>query len=213
MAGYGYEVDFLPVGNGDKSGDAIVLRYGEPGNYKVMVVDGGTKESGQKLVDHIKSHYGTTHVNYLVNTHPDGDHASGLEVVLEQLTVGEVWVHRPWEYAEEIRHWFKDGRITDESLAARLKDLLSHAYRLEELADEKGVPVYEPYAGAKIGDFYVLSPSQDWYLELVPQFNKTPDAHTVSMAEAMKSFGLRTLEKLAICKLGLESRNLAVESA
>ena len=40
MAGYGYEVDFLPVGNGDKSGDAIVLRYGEPGSYKVMVVDG-----------------------------------------------------------------------------------------------------------------------------------------------------------------------------
>lgn len=39
MAGYGYEVDFLPVGNGDKSGDAIVLRYGEPGSYKVMVVD------------------------------------------------------------------------------------------------------------------------------------------------------------------------------
>lgn len=101
-----------------------------------MVVDGGTKESGQKIVDHIKEHYGTTHVDYLVNTHPDTDHASGLEVVLEQLTVGEVWVHRPWEYAEEIRHWFKDGRITDESLASRLKDLLSHAYRLEELADE-----------------------------------------------------------------------------
>lgn len=197
MTGYGYEVDFLPVGNGDKSGDAIVLRYGEPENYKVMVVDGGTKESGQKLVDHIKTHYGTTHVDYLVNTHPDADHASGLEVVLEQLTVGEVWVHRPWEYAEEIRHWFKDGRITDESLANRLKDLLSHAYRLEELADEKGVPVYEPYAGAKIGDFYVLSPGQDWYLDLVPQFNKTPEARSISMAEAMKSFGLQALEKVA----------------
>lgn len=197
MAGYGYEVDFLPVGNGDKSGDAIVLRYGEPENYKVMVVDGGTKESGQKLVDHIKTHYGTTHVDYLVNTHPDADHASGLEVVLEQLTVGEVWVHRPWEYAEEIRHWFKDGRITDQSLANRLRDLLSHAYRLEELAIEKGIPVYEPYAGAKIGDFYVLSPDSDWYLDIVPQFNKTPEAHSVSMAEAMKSFGLRTLEKIA----------------
>jgi beta-lactamase superfamily II metal-dependent hydrolase len=197
MAGYGYEVDFLPVGKGDKSGDAIVLRYGEQGDYKVMVVDGGTKESGQKLVDHIKSHYGTTHVDYLVNTHPDSDHASGLEVVLEQLTVGEVWVHRPWEYAEEIRNWFKDGRITDESLAARLRDLLSHAYRLEELAVQKGVPVYEPYAGAKVGDFYVLSPTKDWYLDLVPQFNKTPAAHSASMVEAMKSFGARAPEKLA----------------
>ncbi|MBI5920191.1 MAG: MBL fold metallo-hydrolase [Betaproteobacteria bacterium] len=197
MAGYGYEVDFLPVGSGDKSGDAIALRYGEPGSYKVMVIDGGTKESGQKLVEHIKMHYETTHVDYLVNTHPDADHASGLEVVIEQLTVGEVWIHRPWEYAEEIRHWFKDGRITDESLANRLKDLLAHAYRLEELADEKDIPVYEPYAGAKIGDFYVLSPDQDWYLELVPQFNKTPEARSVNMAEAVTSFGAKALEKIA----------------
>lgn len=195
--GYGYEVDFLPVGNGDKSGDAIVLRYGEPGSYKVMVVDGGTKESGQKIVDHIKEHYSASHVDYLVNTHPDADHASGLEVVLEQLSVGEVWVHRPWEYAEEIRHWFKDGRITDESLASRLKDLLSHAYRIEELAEEKGIPVYEPYAGAKIGEFHVLSPDQDWYLDLIPQFNKTPEARSVNMAESMKSLGLKALEKIA----------------
>lgn len=36
MTGYGYEVDFLPVGSGDKSGDAIVLRYGEAGSYKVI---------------------------------------------------------------------------------------------------------------------------------------------------------------------------------
>ncbi|MCL1826000.1 MAG: MBL fold metallo-hydrolase [Betaproteobacteria bacterium] len=197
MAGFGYEIDFLPVGNGDKSGDAIAVRYGEPGSYKVMVVDGGTKESGQALVDHIKEHYGTTHVDYVVNTHPDADHASGLEVVLEQLTVGEVWVHRPWEYAEEIRHWFKDGRITDHSLAERLKDLLSHAYRLEELATEKGIPVYEPYAGSRIGDFHVLSPTLDWYLELVPQFNKTPEAKTSSLAEALKSYGVRALERVA----------------
>lgn len=28
-----------------------------------MVVDGGTKKSGQKDADHIKSHYGETHVH------------------------------------------------------------------------------------------------------------------------------------------------------
>ena len=55
----GCEIDFLPVGNGDKSGDAIAVRYGYPGNYKVMVYDGGTKESGEALVEHIRKHYGT----------------------------------------------------------------------------------------------------------------------------------------------------------
>ena len=197
MSGIGYEIDFLPVGNGEKSGDAITVRYGETGNYKVMVVDGGNKEAGQALVDHIKKYYGTTRVDYVVNTHPDADHASGLEIVLEQLTVGEVWVHRPWEYAEEIRHWFKDGRITNQSLAERLKDLLSHAYRLEELAIERDIPVYEPYAGSRIGEFHVLSPTQQWYLELIPQFNKTPEAKVTGLAEVLKSYGLRGIEKLA----------------
>lgn len=197
MAGIGYEIDFLPVGNGAKSGDATAIRYGETGNYKVMVVDGGNKESGQALVDHIKKYYGTTHVDYVVNTHPDADHASGLEIVLEQLTVGEVWVHRPWEYAEEIRHWFKDGRITNQSLAERLKDLLSHAYRLEELAIERGIPVYEPYASSRIGEFHVLSPTKQWYLELIPQFNKTPEAKVTGLAEDWKSYGLRGIKKVA----------------
>ncbi len=50
--GQGYEIDFLPVGNGDRSGDAIAMRYGTPNNYKVIVYDGGTKESGKALVDH-----------------------------------------------------------------------------------------------------------------------------------------------------------------
>ncbi len=43
MSAEGYEIDFLPVGNSERSGDAIAVRYGTPGNYKVMVYDGGTK--------------------------------------------------------------------------------------------------------------------------------------------------------------------------
>ncbi len=29
----GYEIDFLSVGNGEKSGDAIAVRYGTAGDY------------------------------------------------------------------------------------------------------------------------------------------------------------------------------------
>jgi len=184
---YGYEIDFLPVGNGERSGDAIAIRYGVSPHYKVMVVDGGTKDSGQALVEHIQRYYHTTYVDYLVNTHPDADHASGLEIVLEQLTVGEVWVHRPWEYASEILHRFNDQRITNESLAVRFKDQLSYPYRLEEIAQKKGVPVYEPFAGSRIGDFLVLSPTIDWYLELIPQFNKTPEAKVPGLDMAYSS--------------------------
>jgi beta-lactamase superfamily II metal-dependent hydrolase len=171
-----YEIDFLPVGNGECSGDAICIRYGTPGNYKVMVYDGGTKESGEKLVEHIRQHYGTSHVDYVVCSHPDADHASGLSVVLENLSIGELWMHRPWEHSAVIRDYFKDGRITDASLAERLKDKMAAAYALEELALEKDIPLYEPFKGSQIGAFHVMSPSKDWYVHsLIPDFAKSPE--------------------------------------
>lgn len=172
----GYEVDFLPVGNGERSGDAICVRYGTPGNYKVMIYDGGTKESGEDLVKHVREHYATNHVDYVVCSHPDADHASGLSVVLENMSVGELWMHRPWEHSELIRQYFKDGRITDASLAERLKEKMSAAYALEELAASKGIPLREPFQGMQIGAFHVMSPTEDWYVHtLIPDFAKSPE--------------------------------------
>lgn len=172
----GFEIDFLPVGNGDRSGDAIAIRYGTSGDYKVLVYDGGTKESGQALVNHIKKYYGTSRVDYVVNSHPDADHASGLSVVLENMEVGELWMHQPWKYSKVILDYFKDGRITDNSLAERLKGRMAAAYALEQLAEESGIPVFEPYQGAKIGSFVVLSPEVDWYVhDLIAEFAKSPE--------------------------------------
>jgi beta-lactamase superfamily II metal-dependent hydrolase len=193
----GYEIDFIKVGDGERSGDAIAVRVGSDATgYKVMVVDGGNKDSGQELVDHIKAHYGTSHVDYLVNTHPDADHASGLEVVLGGLTVGEVWVHQPWHYPDAIVHWFKDGRITVTSLAERLQDAMYHAYRVEELAKQKGIPVREPYQGARIGEyFWVASPSREWYFEILAHFDKTPEAKTKPPATGLLAKAASLAEK------------------
>ncbi|NLD46583.1 MAG: MBL fold metallo-hydrolase [Clostridiaceae bacterium] len=169
-----YEIDFLPVGTG-KSGDAIAARWGTEGNYKVIVIDGGTKESGQALVEHIKKYYKTEHVNYVVNTHPDNDHASGLTEILNCLTVDELWIHKPWEYSAEILEAVKDGRITENSLAAKLQESFKMAYSLTQLAEEKNITIKEPFQGEKIGVFTVLSPSKYDYLELITKSNKTPE--------------------------------------
>ena len=172
----GLEIDFLPVGNGDRSGDAIAIRYGTPGNYKIVIYDGGTKESGQALVDHVKKYYGTTYVDYVVNSHPDADHASGLSVVLENLEVGELWLHQPWNYSSVILDYFKDGRITDNSLAERLKEKMDAAYKLEKLAESKNIKVKEPFRGERIGPFVVLSPEKEWYVhDLIAEFAKSPE--------------------------------------
>lgn len=190
-----YEIDFLPVGNGERSGDAICIRWKESNDkYKVMVVDGGTKESGKQIVEHIKQYYNTDVVDYVVNTHPDQDHASGLSVILEELKVKELWIHRPWEYTQEIIDYFKDGRITSESLKKRLQNSFSYVYPLEELAFNKGIPIKEPYQGDKIGIFEVLSPSKEWYLyELIPDFNKTPDKKESALQEGFEKFAEKVL--------------------
>ncbi len=198
-----YEIDFLPVGNGDTSGDAIAVRYVEDGSddYKIMVIDGGTKESGQALVDHIKKYYETDYVDYVVNTHPDQDHASGLSVVMEQLEVGELWIHRPWLYVSEIIHHFKDQRMTEESLGKRLKEKFSSSYTLEELAKAKSVDIFEPYQGKQIGEFVVMSPDKEWYLHtLIPDFNKTPDKKVESKTvfESVSNFIKGVFESLSV---------------
>jgi len=170
-----YEIEFLPVGNGEKSGDAILVRYGEENDYKIMVVDGGGKESGQALVDHIKNYYKTDYVDYVVNTHPDQDHASGLSVVLEKLKVGELWIYRPWRNTEFMTDFFKDGRITEKSLKERFQKAFKYSFELEKIAEEKGIEIHEPYRDSKIGDFSVLSPSIEWYLDLLLESKKTPE--------------------------------------
>lgn len=171
-----FEVDFLAVGNGDRSGDAIAVRYESGGAYKTMVYDGGTKESGQALVEHIRQHYGTDYVDDVVNSHPDNDHASGLSVVLEQLRVGTLWMHRPWNYSHIICEYFKDGRITSQSLKQRLQDKMRAAYDLELIAQAKRIPIKEPFQGEQIGVFHVLSPAREWYIhDLIPAFEKSPE--------------------------------------
>lgn len=172
----GFEIDFLPVGNGDSSGDAIAVRWGHPGNYQVLIYDGGTRETGESLVRHVLAHYGTTRVDHVVSSHPDGDHASGLSVVLEKLNVQRLWMHRPWEHSTLIHGYFADGRMTEASLAARLQDKMRAAYELESLAHRRDIPIAEPFLGQAIGPFWVLSPDRDWYLhELVPAFEKSPE--------------------------------------
>ena len=183
-----FEVDYLPVGLGDKSGDAIALRYGNLSGRRdeqtVVVIDGGTLASGEALVNHIQTQFKTDAVDIMISTHPDGDHASGLRVVMENMDVTTLMMHQPWNHAADIRSMFRDGRLTDNSLEQRLRNNLQTAHDLEEAALEKGVRIVEPFAGARTenGVMIVLGPNKDYYQSLLPQFRQTPVAKT-SLAE------------------------------
>jgi hypothetical protein len=54
------------------------------------------------------------------------------------------------------------------------------------MATEKKIKICEPYQGAKIGCFTVLSPSKNWYLHtLLPEFDKTPEQSKVAETSFM----------------------------
>lgn len=89
------EIDFLPVGENSKSGDAIALRFGlyedlKWKNQKVFIIDGGDLASGEALVKHVREIYNTNIVDRVILTHPDSDHASGLRKVVEELHVRKI---------------------------------------------------------------------------------------------------------------------------
>ncbi|MFS0577285.1 MBL fold metallo-hydrolase [Sporosarcina sp. 179-K 3D1 HS] len=73
------KVHFIDVGQGD----AILIQA--PGG-KNMLVDGGPKSAGDKVVQFLKSK-GVKRLDYVVATHPDADHIGGLIAVLNAFPV------------------------------------------------------------------------------------------------------------------------------
>lgn len=184
----GYEVDFLGVGKESKSGDAIAIRFGNLHGSRqeqtVVIIDGGFSDTGDELVEHVKSHFGTEVVDIVINTHPDMDHINGLETVLNELTVHELWIHQPWNHNDGLADKFKDGRVSDNSLGEQLKNNLEKAWSLVQLAHTKDVVVREPFTGMQdvSGSLKVLGPSLNYYQELIPEFEGMPTRRSESNA-------------------------------
>jgi hypothetical protein len=150
-----YEIDFLPVGDGARSGDAIAMRFTRPDNGDLahVIVDAGFEDDGDALVAHFKDVYGTDHADLVLLTHPDKDHRGGMRKVLEGLDVGVFAAH------DLAAH---DG---GELPAAE------HVAELRDLALAEGVEVVEPFAGMSgFGEAIVVAgPSEDFYRQMVAE--------------------------------------------
>ena len=184
----GFEIDFLPVGAGERSGDAIAVRYGLPGAYTIHVVDGGDLAAGERMVEHIRTHFDNpTFVDTVMCTHGDDDHSSGLRKVIEAFNIGGIWMNRPWLYVHELVDSFHDGRMTPNSLDRHLRESFGILNEIETMATERRIPIYEVFQGTTVGAFTILAPSRNRYLDLVPRFSKTPEP----AQHAAESFSLR----------------------
>lgn len=180
-----FEIDFLDI-ESKKSGDAIAIRYQIGEKVRIHIVDGGYQDSGEKVVNHINEYYENPNViDAVIVTHPDNDHAGGLRKVLENFEVNELWMLRPWLYADELIDRFSRFTSVD-NLKKRLKEIYPNVAALEEIANDKGVPIYEPFQGSAIGEFKVLAPTKIRYLDLIVSSEKTPESSKIAEEATLK---------------------------
>lgn len=197
-----FEIDLLPVGSEKKSGDCIAMRYGDLVSGKdkqtVIIVDGGYANTWKgTLKPHLKKYYnceydGKLHVDLVILSHPDGDHVSGLVEMAKdpEVEIGLVWMHKPWE--ELTPKWFKDGRITKESLKDRLGDAFEKAKELADMTNNVDLDcLTEGSYDFKDATFTILGPSEQFYKTCITNCEKTPtpSENVDDMPQAQSSSG------------------------
>lgn len=173
MAITGYEIDFLPVGEKSSSGDAILFRYKEDDQFKVILIDGGHKISGNvktsdTILEHLRKFYfpdakedNKMHIEHIVCSHPDSDHVGGLQEIMEQCSVGTFWINNPLDYTNK-------SKLADSANHnAFSKADAETVENLIEVAETQGIAVYAPLQGKNIGPLSVASPSEEFYETLV----------------------------------------------
>jgi beta-lactamase superfamily II metal-dependent hydrolase len=171
-----FEIDFLPVGDGKDSGDAIAMRFTHPttGRWVHVVIDAGFQDDGEALVDHVLRYYDDDHIDLAILTHPDGDHIGGMGKVLQGLSVDNLLLH-------------KIGERGGAGLPAAdaVEDLI-------ERAETEGTSVVEEFAGATAfnGALTILGPDEDYYHRLVTEqqvaaMSQTSASHGSLLTKAM----------------------------
>jgi beta-lactamase superfamily II metal-dependent hydrolase len=190
-----YEIDFLAVGEGERSGDAIALRYTIPGRSDpiVGIIDSGFLQNGEELAEHVPRYYGTKRVDFVLSTHPDGDHINGMGAVVRGLDVQCLLIHRPAEHGYSSN----SGSEPAEELTALVK--------------EKGGIVVEPFAGTNAWDesFAIIGPTSAFYESTLEEQAATTtkeaaSAGAVTLAERMSRTRIAKATRRALEKFPIE---------
>lgn len=176
-----YELEFIGINKDAKDADAICFRFYDASTkrFVVGIYDGGTLDYGEALKNHLMKYYFPEEtqptIDFVICSHSDLDHASGLSIILEEFKVNNLYMNRPWLYVDELFDKVNDGRITKQSLERRLREKYSYIENLEKIAKNKGIKIYEAFAGTTIyKKLTILSPAKEFYIDLVVDSDKTP---------------------------------------
>lgn len=201
-----YEIRFFAVGTASKGGDAILVRVIDENDIThIVVIDGGYKEEGERIVDYVSNDLGLDTIDIIINTHPDIDHISGLISIFnsDKVKVKKLIMNRPWRDASLKSSYFKDGRITENSLECRLKDSFKKAWELEQIAIDKigENNIVHPCVGNTYLDFLtIIGPSKEHYRSFLMESDKTPEKKCDSLSNSVRFFAKKILRFIPYMK-------------
>ena len=169
-----HEIDFIKI-NKNNNADAIAMRYVVNGKITIHIVDAGFSDTGLEMVDHIKKYYDNPFfIDHVVLTHPDEDHIGGMVAILENFDVGILWMNCPWDDMGRLMEYAPRFRNID-NLEKRLRENYQKLDELEKLAKEKNIEIKKPLTGSIIGAFTVMSPSKDFYNQMIIESRKSKE--------------------------------------
>ena len=185
-----YEIDFLAVGDGTRSGDAITIRFNRPdtGAMVHVIIDAGFQSTGDKVVEFVEDRYGTREIDLAILTHPDSDHIGGMGIVIRELNVAALALHRLSEHGGSTL-----------PAAKEVDDLC-------EVAKENGTDLYDAFQGLNGfgGALVIAGPTRAYYEQLVQE--QLQEAKTAAaaargpgrLAEAVQKIAARALTAFPI---------------
>lgn len=171
-------IDMLSVGNADA---IIVWLKDQQNNSYVIVIDGGNKKDGEKVISHLEKYIlgskasGKIAPDLLISTHHDKDHIGGLIEVVNHYkgNIGEVWVNNPAEHMGNLAYGYLKESFANKSALKQYQVIQESLTNLDDfitVVDKYKIPRYDALAGRSKHDgiIQILGPSKDFYKSLLP---------------------------------------------
>lgn len=169
-------IDMLSLGNANSS---IVWLKDQSNNNYVIVIDGGNRKDGEKVIKHLNDYIlpetGKNAPDLIVCTHHDKDHIGGLIDVVNHFgnSIGEIWINNPAEHMGQMSYTLLEQAFRKKSLSKQYEVILEALTELDDfisIVDRKRITRLPALAGRnKFGGIIsVLGPSDAFYKSLLP---------------------------------------------
>lgn len=185
-----YHIEMLSVG----AADCFIIYYVDSKeNHKLILVDAGTYNDGQNIINHIRKWYPNHVIGLAIVTHPDDDHFGGFVKMLEKIKdkkndavpIKQFWLNNPQNHVKVTQVQNEIKKTTLVNRVARLFDqgennLLDLITSLNiPVSDKFAQPAYckdmktgtlypKPYKERDFLGFTIIGPTRGYFEKLAP---------------------------------------------